>query len=155
MAGNLVLRAMLIEPDIKAGVIWAGAVYSYDDFAEYGITDNTYRPPATPQTEQTPDPRRSSRAIFETYGRPDTQVDFWQAVSLTNNIEFLDHPLQLHHAQDDPVVNIAYSRDLAAVLQENGKEFELYEYEGGGHNLISPYFNQAIQRTVEFYRDNL
>ena len=32
MAGNLVLRAMLIEPDIKAGVIWAGAVYSYDDF---------------------------------------------------------------------------------------------------------------------------
>ena len=32
MAGNLVLRAMLIEPSIKAGVIWAGAVYSYDDF---------------------------------------------------------------------------------------------------------------------------
>ncbi|MGW8144423.1 MAG: alpha/beta hydrolase family protein [Anaerolineales bacterium] len=155
MAGNLVLRAMLIEPDIKAGVIWAGAVYSYDDFANYGITDNTYRPPATPQTEQTPDPRRGTRTIFETYGRPDTQVDYWRAVSLTENIEFLNHPLQLHHAQDDPVVNIAYSRDLAAVLQENGKEYEFYEYEGGGHNLISPYFNLAIQRTVEFFRNNL
>ncbi len=155
MAGNLVLRAMLIEPDIKAGVIWAGAVYSYDDFAKYGITDNTYRPPATPQTEQTPDPRRGTRTIFETYGRPDTQVDYWRAVSLTENIEFLNHPLQLHHAQDDPVVNIAYSRDLAAVLQENGKEYEFYEYEGGGHNLISPYFNLAIQRTVEFFRNNL
>src|SRR5690349_10849609 len=32
MAGNLVLRAMEVEPAIKAGVIWAGAVYSYDDF---------------------------------------------------------------------------------------------------------------------------
>ena len=39
MSGNLVLRAMLIEPDVKAGVIWAGAVYSYDDFARYSITD--------------------------------------------------------------------------------------------------------------------
>jgi fermentation-respiration switch protein FrsA (DUF1100 family) len=155
MAGNLVLRAMLIEPDIKAGVIWAGAVYSYDDFANYGITDNTYRPPAAPQTGQTPDPRRGTRAIFETYGRPDVKVDYWQAVSLTENIEFLNHPLQLHHAQDDPVVNIAYSRDLAAVLGENGKEYQFYEYEAGGHNLISPYFNQAIQRTVEFFRDNL
>ncbi len=48
MAGNLVLRAMLIEPDIKAGVIWAGAVYSYDDFVKFGIDDNTYQPPATP-----------------------------------------------------------------------------------------------------------
>ena len=155
MAGNLVLRAMLIEPDIKAGVIWAGAVYSYDDFAEYGITDNTYRPPATPQTEQTPDPRRGTRAIFETYGRPDTQEDYWKAVSLTENIQFLNSPLQLHHAEDDTVVNIGYSHDLAAVLQENGKQYDLFSYEGGGHNLISPFFNQAIQRTVDFFRDNL
>ena len=155
MAGNLVLRAMLIEPDIKAGVIWAGAVYSYDDFAQYGITDTTYTPPATPQTEQTPDPRRGTRSIIDTYGFPDTQVEYWRAVSLTENIAFLEHPLQLHHAEDDSVVNIAYSIDLAAVLEENGKEFEFHSYEGGGHNLASPYFNQAIQRTVEFFRDNL
>ena len=155
MAGNLVLRAMLIEPDIKAGVIWAGAVYSYDDFAQYGITDTTYTPPATPQTEETPDPRRGTRSILDTYGFPDTQVEYWRAVSLTENINFLQHPLQLHHAEDDSVVNIAYSIDLAAVLQESGKEFEFHSYEGGGHNLASPYFNQAIQRTVEFFRDNL
>ena len=155
MAGNLVLRAMLVEPDIKAGVIWAGAVYSYDDFAKYGITDNTYQPPATPQTEQTPDPRRGTRSIIDTHGLPDTQVDYWKQVSLTENIAYLDSPLQLHHAQDDPVVNIGYSIDLAAVLQENGKEFEFFSYEGGEHNLVSPYFNQAILRTVEFFRDNL
>ena len=149
---------MLIEEDIKAGVIWSGAVYSYDDFGKYGMTDTTYRPPATPETPESPessDRRSRTREIIEHYGLPDTQIAFWKAVSLTENIEYLDNPIQLHHAEDDPVVNIGYSIDLAAVLQENGKEFELYSYEGGGHNLISPYFNQAIQRTVEFFRNNL
>jgi dipeptidyl aminopeptidase/acylaminoacyl peptidase len=155
MAGNLVLRAMLIEPDLQAGVIWAGAVYSYDDLGIYGITDNTYRPPATPETQETPYPRRRTQDIFDTYGRPDTQSDYWQAVSLTENIEFLNRPLQLHHAEDDPVVNIGYSFELAAALQDNGKEYEFYTYEGGGHNLVSPYFDQAMLRTVEFFRNNL
>jgi fermentation-respiration switch protein FrsA (DUF1100 family) len=53
------------------------------------------------------------------------------------------------------VVNIGYSYDLAAVLQENGVAYEFYTYEGGGHNLVSPYFEQAMQRTVEFFRKNL
>jgi dipeptidyl aminopeptidase/acylaminoacyl peptidase len=155
MAGNLVLRAMLIEPDIKAGVIWAGAVYSYDDFVKYGIDDNTYRPPAPQETQEGSDRRRRSREIFDTYGWPDTRVEYWRAVSLTENIEFLNSSLQLHHAEDDTVVNMGYSFDLAVVLQENGKEYEFYTYEGGGHNLISPYFDQAILRTVEFFRNNL
>jgi fermentation-respiration switch protein FrsA (DUF1100 family) len=155
MAGNLVLRAMLIEPDIKAGVIWAGAVYSYDDFVKYGITDNTYRPPEIPENQEASTRRRRSQEIFDTYGRPDTQVDYWKAVSLTENIELLNRPLQLHHALDDTVVNSAYSFDLAVVLQENGKVYEFYTYEGGGHNLISPYFDQAMLRTVEFFRNNL
>jgi dipeptidyl aminopeptidase/acylaminoacyl peptidase len=152
MAGNLTLRAMLIEPDIKAGVIWAGAVYSYDDFTEYGIDDNTYRPPAT---EESSDRRRRWREIFDAHGRPDTGTEYWKAVSLTENIEFLQSPLQLHHAQDDPVVDIGYSEGLAAALQANGKEYEFYLYEGGGHNLASPYFGQAMQRTVAFFRQHL
>lgn len=152
MAGNLTLRAMLIEPDVKVGVIWAGAVYSYDDFTEYGIDDNTYRPPAT---QESSDRRRRSQEIFDTYGRPDTQTAYWQAVSLTANIELLSSPLQLHHAQDDTVVNIGYSQGLAAALQEYGKVYEFYNYEGGGHNMVSPYWDQAMLRTVEFFRTNL
>jgi dipeptidyl aminopeptidase/acylaminoacyl peptidase len=152
MAGNLVLRAMLIEPDIKAGVIWAGAVYSYDDFAQYGIDDNTYRPPATPDGDDRP---RRSQQIFDSYGRPGSGHPYWQAVSLTANLDWLQSPLQLHHSQDDPVVNIGYSQGLAAGLQERGKEYEYYIYPSGGHNLVSPYFDQAMLRTVEFFRENL
>ena len=154
MAGNLVLRAMLIEPDIQAGVIWAGAVYSYDDFEQYGINDRTYRPPEPQKTDE-PDRRRRSREIIETYGRPDTQTPYWKAVSLTENIEYLNAPLQLHHAENDTVVNIGYSMDLAVILNQHGKEYEFYTYEGGGHNLISPFFDQAMILTVEFFWDNL
>ncbi|MFP3853686.1 MAG: alpha/beta hydrolase family protein [Anaerolineales bacterium] len=153
MAGNLVLRAMLIEPDIKAGVIWAGAVYSYDDFAEFGIDDNTYRPPPTEEGED--DRPRRSRQIFEVYGRPDTKSAYWKAVSLTQNIEHLTSPLQIHHAEDDAVVTIRYSEGLASVMIANDKEYEFYRYEGGGHNLLSPSFGQAMRRTVEFFREHL
>jgi len=155
MAGNLVLRAMLIEPDIRAGVIWAGAVYSYEDFVKYGISDNTYRPPPTPEDPQEEGYRRTSRRIFETYGRPDLEVEYWQAVALTEHIPYLSSPLQIHHAGDDPVVNIGYSRDLVQVLREAGKEFQFFSYPGGGHDLDSPYFSQAMVRTVQFFLDNL
>ena len=152
MAGNLTLRAMLIEPEVQAGVIWAGAVYSYYDFSEYGIDDNTYRPPATPEGSDRP---RPSRMIMETHGRPDTSSEYWRAVSLTENIEFLTSPLQIHHAENDPVVSIRYSEGLLDALQEHDKEYEFFRYEGGGHNLVSPYFVQAMQRTVEFFREHL
>ena len=52
-------------------------------------------------------------------------------------------------------MNIGYSYGLAAALQENGLPYEFFAYEGGGHNLISPYFDQAMLRTVEFFRKYL
>lgn len=153
MAGNLVLRAMLVEPDIKAGVIWAGAVYSYDDFVKYRINDPS-RPPSGGSGEASPS-RRRSRALTALYGEPTSTRPYWQAVSLTANIDYLQSPLQLHHAENDTVVNIGYSNDLSAVLQQHNKLFEFYTYEGGGHNIDSPYFEDAIIRTIAFFQKYL
>ncbi|MFN8375313.1 MAG: alpha/beta fold hydrolase [Anaerolineae bacterium] len=146
MSGNLVLRAMEVTSDIRAGVIWAGAVYSYDDFVNYGITDTSFVP--SPQSSPGVNRRRE---ILNTYGTPDLSVPYWQAVSLTENIEYLQSPLQLHHAVDDDTVTIAYSRDLAAVLQEGGFTYEYYEYDTGGHNIASPSFEVAMSRTIAFF----
>jgi fermentation-respiration switch protein FrsA (DUF1100 family) len=151
MAGNVTLRAMLIEPAIQAGVIWAGAVYSYDDFTRYSIDDPSYSPTA-PVTSAG---RRRGQLIRETYGPPNTTEPFWRAVSLTEHIDLLRAPLQLHHAIDDNVVTIDYSRDLAGVLNVAGKTYEFYEYEGGGHNITSPYFGEAMRRTIAFFQENL
>jgi len=153
MAGNLVLRAMLIEPDIKAGVIWAGAVYSYDDFVKYRISDPS-RAPASSDGEESPS-RRRGREIREAYGQPNTAEPYWKAVSLTEHIDLLQSPLQLHHAVNDTVVNVGYSRDLVQVLVEHNKVYEFYEYAGGGHDIDSPYFEDAMERTVVFFKKHL
>ncbi len=150
MAGNLLLRAMLIEPAIKAGVIWAGAVYSYDDMGRYSIQDSSYVPPSSDSPG-----RRKSQEIRATYGQPNTAVPYWKAVSLTEHIDLLKAPLQLNHALNDDVVNVGYSDDLAAVLNAAGKEYEYYQYDGGGHNINSPYFEQAMQHTIEFFKAHL
>jgi len=159
MAGNVVLRAMLVSKDIKAGVIWSGAVYSYKDFATYKINDTSYthKPfetkegPAQKDREVSPEIQQ----IRTDPGSIDFNDAFWTSVSLTKNIKYLTSPLQIHQATNDPVVNIGYSRDLVQVLKDSGKVYEFYEYAGGGHNIASPYFETAMERTVKFFKDNL
>jgi uncharacterized protein len=153
MAGNLTLRAMLMEPAIAAGVIWAGAVYSYEDFWRYRISDPSFTPnPAI--TSESPS-RRMRQQMLETYGEPSADTPFWQAVSLTAHLDDLDAPLQIHHAVDDPVVNVGYSADLAAALALAGRDHELHLYSAGGHDIEGASFDLAMARTIQFFRDNL
>jgi len=151
MAGNLVLRAMLIEPAIKAGVIWAGAVYSYDDFSRYSIEDPSYDATAAAVSAS----RQIGQQIREAYGPPNATIPYWKAVSLTEHIDLLQAPVQLHHALNDNVVNIGYSDDLAVTLNVAGKDYEYYRYDSGGHNISSPAFNEAMRRTIKFFQENL
>lgn len=160
MAGNLVLRASLVEPDIKAAVIWAGAVYSYKDFAKYRLNDSSYvRNPNRNFHYANQDLAEEFQGKVTQLRENSVDVDFndsfWSGVSLTQNIDYLNAPIQLHHSVNDSVVNIGYARDLAEVLSANNKKYEIYEYSGGGHNIDSPYFEQAMKRTVEFFKANL
>lgn len=166
MAGNMTLRAMEVSDQVKAGVIWSGAVYSYEDFGKYGLSDSSYHPP---QTE--PKPATSSEESADQNTREDSdeiqrmranyeEVDFsnkfWKSISLTQNLKYLGgRKVQLHHAINDDVVNVGYARDLKAAFEASGLTIEEYEYVGGGHNIEAPYFDQAIQRTAEFFDKNL
>lgn len=55
---------------------------------------------------------------------------------------------------DDTVVSIQCSQVLAEVIQENGKLHKYNNHEDG-HNLISPCFCQAMQRTVVYFQEHL
>lgn len=151
MSGNVALRSAVVDPDIKAVVIWAGAVYSYEDFVRYGLNDQSF------------DRRRlsssrivsRSQSLFEKYGSVSAQTPFWSQMAPTNYLNAETPPIQLHHAENDSVVNIGYSEDLVVELDEAGVEHSFYRYESGGHNLTSPAFGPAMQRTVEFYREQL
>ncbi len=150
MAGNVVMRSMAAKPDIPAGVIWAGAVYSYTDMLKYGIQDSSYRPPQDESERQ-----RKRRELFNRYGQPRVDSPFWKQVAVTNYLSDLKGAIEIHHAKDDTVVNIGYSKDLNTLLDATAVKHTFYEYSSGGHNINGSSFTQAMQRTVEFFRENL
>lgn len=150
MAGNVVLRSLAAKPDIPAAVIWAGAVYSYEDFTKYRLNDQSYSAP-----QMTSERRKKRQELFDTYGEFNKDSPFWKQVAATNYLNELKGAIQLHHAVDDKVVNIEYSRDLIKLLDKTSIVHEFYEYQNGGHNLTGSSFTQAMQRIVEFFNTYL
>lgn len=150
MAGNVTLRALAAKPDIPAIVIWAGAVYTYEDWEEYGIQDGSYRPPSNQSERQ-----RERDRLFAIHGRFDKNSPFWSTVAATNYLNEIKGAVSLNHAVNDDVVNIGYSRNLATLLKENSVEYELNEYSSGGHNISGSAFNEAMGNTVSFFRNYL
>lgn len=150
MGGNIVLRSMAVDPSLKVGVIWAGAVYSYEDFTQFRISDGSYRPPAQVSTRQ-----RQRDLLFAAHGTFDPLSSFWQQVPATNYFSDLaGSRLQLHHSVDDDVVSVEYSRNLSKLAKSSSFTVELYEYSSGGHNLNGSSFSTAMSRTVDFYHAN-
>src|SRR3989344_4369677 len=150
MAGNVVFRSLAAKGDIPAAVIWAGAVYSYEDFQQFGINDDSYRPPDT-NAERA----RRRREHFDTYEEFSADSDFWQKVPATNYLNNIKGAIQIHHAANDDVVDINYSRNLSSILDKTSIPHELYEYTSGGHNLTGDSFNLSMQRIVDFFNEHL
>lgn len=150
MAGNAVMRSLAVKPEIPAAVIWAGAVYTYEDMAKYRINDTSYqRPPEGTQ------PTRSRQQIRDEYGDPDLTIPFWKQMAPVTYLSDLQGAVQLNHAVNDDVVNIGYSRDLAMYLKEEDIPYELHEYPSGGHNITGASFNAAMANTVKFFNTYL
>ncbi|OGK25352.1 peptidase [Candidatus Roizmanbacteria bacterium RIFCSPHIGHO2_02_FULL_38_11] len=143
LGGFLTLRSMVVNKDIKAGVIWAGVVASYPDLL------NRWR-------RGTPRPTLPSgrggwrQSLTETYGTPEENPDFWNSISANSHLRDISGPLQLHHGTADTSVPVEFSQTLEKQMQEAGKTVEFYTYPGDDHN-ISSYFNSAMQRSVEFF----
>lgn len=146
MAGNVLMRSFAANPEIPAVVIWAGAGFSYADLVKYGLNDSSYRPP-----EQQSQRASNRQKLFDAVGRFNPSNIFWKQVAPTNYLNDLKGAIQLHHAIDDTVVNVGYSRDLNALLDSVNIPHEYYEYESGGHNITGSNFTNAMQRTVDFF----
>lgn len=145
MGGYITLRSMVINPEIKAGVIWAGVVGSYPDLLEHWRRSG---PTRTPDPSST---RRSwRRDLMEEYGSPQDNPAFWAAISANSYLSELSAPLQLHHGTADTSVPHILSELLAEEVEAVGKSVETYLYEGDDHNLTIN-FSTAMERSVAFF----
>ena len=122
-------------------------MYTYSDFSEYGIEDNSYRPPS----QESPSRKRRNE-LFERYGDFDPNNEFWMKVVPTNYLGGLDGVIQVNHAVDDPVVSIEYTRNLSSILLDTNIKYEINEYPTGGHNISGDSFEKAMQDTVDFFK---
>src|SRR3989344_1371738 len=147
MGGHITLRAMVVNKDVKAGVIWAGVVGSYPDLINNWRRRN--------QTTTTPFPTRSTRggwrqSLINEYGSPEKNPEFWNSISATSYLADVAGPIQLHHGTADTSVPVAFSETLEKQMKAAGKTVELFTYPGDDHN-ISANFNTAIQHSIDFF----
>lgn len=142
MGGYLTLRAMVIDKDIKAGVIWAGVVASYPDLMYKWRRDRPSTPP--------PNARRWRDVWVKQFGSPEENPAFWDSISANSYLRDLSGPIQLHHGTKDEEVPVEFSQTLQEQIQAVGGTVELYTYDGDNHN-ISGYFSAAMKRTVAFF----
>ncbi|GGO20594.1 dipeptidyl aminopeptidase/acylaminoacyl peptidase [Deinococcus humi] len=146
MGGFLSLRAMVIDPSIKAGVIWAGVVGDYNAIMTQW---NSPAPASIPQGVL----NLRKKAVAQ-YGTPASNPEFWNSLSANTYLKDLGGPLQLHIGTADedvpPVFHTTLSKDLKAI----NKSVASYVYPGDNHNL-SRNLQTALNRSVAFFKEHL
>jgi dipeptidyl aminopeptidase/acylaminoacyl peptidase len=149
MGGQITLRSMVINSDIKAGVIWAGVVGSYPD-----LFDRWRRGSSAGDTPATPDPTsqrgRWRRELMALYGSPEDNPEFWASISPNAFLNDLSGPIQLHHGTADSSVPVEFSKTLETQIQAAAMPVELYLYDNDNHN-ISVNFTTAMARSIQFF----
>lgn len=149
MGGHITLRNMVVNKDVKAGVIWGGVVASYPD-----LLNNWRRNRPSPSPMPTNSSRSWRFSLQNEYGSPESNPSFWDSISATTYLTEISGPLQLHHGTADSSVPVEFSENLAKQMETLGLEVELYTYAGDDHD-ISGSFGTAMRRSVEFFDKHL
>jgi dipeptidyl aminopeptidase/acylaminoacyl peptidase len=150
MGGNITMRNLVISDDIKAAVIWAGTVGSYDDILNNWSRAGRWRRSAE-HRHQGP----GRQGFIEEYGTYSDSPEFWSSIDPYSFISDINTPVQIHHGTGDTHVPFSFSENFKEVLEENNKQLEFYSYEGADHNLSGSAFSPAMSRSVEFFNNNL
>jgi uncharacterized protein len=150
MGGHITLESMVVNNDIKAGVIWAGVVGSYDD-----LFNRWRRRQSTPRPSPTPGGRGWWRyEMSQLYGEPSENPEFWESLSATSYLDDISGPIQLHHGTNDSSVDVELSQNLEKRMKDAEKEVELFIYRGDDHNM-SANLSLALSRSVNFFDKHL
>lgn len=74
--------------------------------------------------------------------------------SLTNYLDRITAPIQLHQGGLDGTVPQKWSDDLAVWLKDRGKPISYFVYPGAGHSMEGSW-NTVMERNVKFFREEL
>jgi dipeptidyl aminopeptidase/acylaminoacyl peptidase len=143
MGGYITLRSMVTDPDIKAGVIWAGVVGPYPNI----FNRDDFLIDATPTVEGR---GRWRLELLELFGYPEENPALWASISANSYLADLSGPIQLHHGTNDADVPFSVSELLYQQLHDAGQTAEFNVYPEDDHN-ISNGFSLAMQLSIQFF----
>jgi len=148
MGGHETLRAIVTSPKIKATVIAAGVVGSFNDIF--------YNWPSAPDLTDQPLALTQGirQSLINKYGTPQTDPDFWNSASAINYVASVAGPVQVDQDVNDSVVPKLFADHLVSALQSANKSVTNYTYPGDDHNFTNS-FSLLMSRAVAFYSANL
>jgi len=141
LGGYITLRAMVVNGDIKAGVIWAGVVGSLPDLLAEWSSFSSLLPIQISQWYN---------GLVAAHGTLQQNPTYWASISANNYLADLSGPLQLHHGTADIGMPSGLVDALAKQIQRTGQTAEYYPYVGDDH-MLSRNFASAMQRSVGFF----
>lgn len=129
MGGGIVARIMVLNPDIKAYVLFAPLS------AE--VEDNFYELPAN-----------EVDWLRKTYGPEQSKV--YTRISPLTYFDDVLAPVQLHHGTADKEVPLAFSESMFRSLKNRGKKVEFFVYPGEAHEFGNAW-SLAAERSLQFF----
>jgi len=138
--GQIGLRTVLIDQDIKAASFWAGVVGSYESMFETNVENIPFLEQQNPLTQK--------------WGLPSEEAEQWDVVEPYNFLDQISIPIELQHGTADDSVPVELSRELQFALKNAGVDSKLIEYQGDDHN-IGQNASRAWQTTIEFFNEHL
>ena len=131
MGGGIVLRLLIVDPQIRSGLLYASV--NVDEVLNL--------------------------VHFGTDGRREDKISMpSSALKLISPADFLVEirvPLSIHHGANDEVVPVKWSQDLCADLKQMGKQEECFIYPQQPHTFQNDGDLQFIKRTIDFFRSSL
>jgi len=135
MGGGVATRVMLIDPQIRAVVLYGamGADERLNAEQIYNVFSN------------------HTRAVEEM----NTPLEALQAISPVYFLDRLNAAVSIHHGDADDQVPLAWSADLCARLQGLGKTVECFTYAGAPHTFRDEADTLFTARVLDFYEKYL
>ncbi|HSX41407.1 MAG TPA: alpha/beta fold hydrolase [Candidatus Saccharimonadales bacterium] len=147
LGGHVALRTIVASKDVKATVLAAGVVGSFNDFF--------YNWPHSPMPYDRPQIVQSLKAQYVAkYGEPKANPNFWNSVTSLNYVNYISGAVQVDHDAGDSTVPALFSQHLVSALQKAGKTVEYNEYPGDDHQ-FSANRQRILADALTFYRKYL
>lgn len=147
MGARVALNAAVVAPkDFQGLVLVSGSVGRPETMHATWRASSDMADPVTSGTRS---------RVMELFGEPNEDNPFWRQVSPYSYLGDLRMPVQIHHAEDDPLVPADFSKELAAELKRIDAAPDAHFYEHGTHAFPEPLRSDVYAKVLRYYGQTL